>query len=303
MSTPHYTIVHGKFVIIGFEPDGDSVRFIPDNPATLQNLPGSRHIRFSHHDGSVQLRFEGIDAPELHYGTSAQPMGETARNALLKEMGFEGVTFGNPAKPTLVTGAAKDTIRGAILTQGADPFGRPISYVFLDQAIWDLHLPEDEGWVFVDDRILHQCINIRLVAQGMAYYLGYTSTPEAHRTIFANTAISARGDRLGIWAMDTTADFVPEQAAVIDSIAKQLIFPKFFRRCIDYEKAVRKGFQGNLKDWLISTEDTSNDENDQILIHVGHQGFVKVRLSDIIQQENKDVIITVDTIDMTFIPK
>lgn len=303
MTTPHYTVVHGKFVITGFEPDGDSVRFIPDNRAMLQHLQGGRRIRFSNHDGSVQLRFEGVDAPELHYGDSAQPMGDTARDAVLKLMGFEGIVFGNPAKPSLVTGAAKDSIQGAILTQGADTYGRPISYIFLDQAIGDLHLPGDGEWVLVDERILSQSINARLAAQGMAYYLGYKSMPETHRALFHDTALAARKDKVGIWTNDATANFVPEQAAVIGSVSKQLIFPKLFRRCIDFEKAVKKGFQGNLKDWLISTEGTSNDENDHILIHVGHEGAVKVRLSDLIQQENKEVIVTVDPVDMIFIPK
>ena len=38
-------------------------------------------------NGSVQLRLEGIDAPELHYGTTSQPRGATARDALLTWLG------------------------------------------------------------------------------------------------------------------------------------------------------------------------------------------------------------------------
>src|SRR6476620_8481971 len=91
MPTPFYRLIPGSFVLIGKEPDGDSVRFRPDNPADLKKLSRASLIKPSK-DGSVQLRYDGIDATELHYGKAAQPFGVEARDALLKHMGFTKVT-------------------------------------------------------------------------------------------------------------------------------------------------------------------------------------------------------------------
>src|SRR5439155_6218422 len=82
MSSPYQLAITGNLVIVGKEPDGDSVRFVPDKPASLRRLR-RQHKIVPARDGSVQLRFEAVDAPETHYGTAAQPLGADARNQLL----------------------------------------------------------------------------------------------------------------------------------------------------------------------------------------------------------------------------
>src|SRR4051794_22843582 len=72
MASPFYFILEGTFQIIGKEPDGDSVRFAALNPDDWGKLHRSFRIKPSPTDGTVQLRFEGIDAPETHYGSDAQ---------------------------------------------------------------------------------------------------------------------------------------------------------------------------------------------------------------------------------------
>ncbi|MCA1678017.1 MAG: hypothetical protein LC777_03210 [Actinobacteria bacterium] len=44
------------------------MRFIPDSPGALQELARADRIRVTKSDGSVQLRLEGIDTPETHFG-------------------------------------------------------------------------------------------------------------------------------------------------------------------------------------------------------------------------------------------
>lgn len=41
VATPYYRLIKGTFVIVDYEPDGDSVRFIPDTPdlLTAEALP------------------------------------------------------------------------------------------------------------------------------------------------------------------------------------------------------------------------------------------------------------------------
>ena len=71
-----FILIQGTFHLVGrtqagnptgFEPDGDSIQFKPTNPQLLNQLdqPG-RPYRLTA-IGSMQLRFEGIDALELHF--------------------------------------------------------------------------------------------------------------------------------------------------------------------------------------------------------------------------------------------
>ena len=72
-----YTVMRGEFVIVEKEPDGDSIRFRADNTALFGQLRNGQRIHISPTDSTVQLRFQGIDAPELHYQGEAQPFGPT----------------------------------------------------------------------------------------------------------------------------------------------------------------------------------------------------------------------------------
>lgn len=131
MSSPSYLVIKGDFVIIGKEPDGDSVRFIASDLSLYRSLHRAYRIKPSG-DGSVQLRFEGVDAPELHYGSAVQPLGAGARDALLSWMGFDRIVYVKDHS-TMVKSAHPARVPGAILTQAAEANGRPVSYILLDQ--------------------------------------------------------------------------------------------------------------------------------------------------------------------------
>jgi hypothetical protein len=60
-------------------PDGDSVRFMADTPARWNILRNHFCIQPSKLDHSVQPRFHGIDATELHYVGQAQPPEDADR--------------------------------------------------------------------------------------------------------------------------------------------------------------------------------------------------------------------------------
>ncbi len=57
----------GSFRITGAQPDGDSIRFTPDDPANWDLITGTRVKRNA--SGAAQLRLDAIDALETHYGT------------------------------------------------------------------------------------------------------------------------------------------------------------------------------------------------------------------------------------------
>jgi endonuclease YncB( thermonuclease family) len=295
MAAPYFLCIQGKLVIVGYEPDGDSVRFVADDASHYDQLQRADRIRLSQHDGSVQLRFEGVDAPELHYGTNAQPLGDSARDALLTWIGFTDIKYDQNSE-TRVRSATPTSVRAAILTQMAEANGRPVAYVLVEATG---SLPTDGTWVNVDEALLDQTLNARLLSEGQAYYTVYTSTPVSHRRLFRELAANARTKELGVWSQDSTADFIlVDQGSV--GPGGQLILPKLFRRCTDYLKAVHKGFSGNLGDWLLASAATpTRDENDRVLVN----DTIEVHLSDLIVQRNQHITFQPDLLDITFVEK
>lgn len=295
MSVPFYKAIPGEFVIVGKEPDGDSVRFIPKDLELFDDLHRAFRIKPARTDSSVQLRFEAVDTPEVHYGSYSQPMGNTARDAMLKRLGFKGITF-TGKKGNEVSASKPERLAGMVLTKGADANGRPISYVLTGKTIEGI-VPGE--WNFVGKEILEQTVNAFLLEEGQAYYTAYTSTPVIHRRALRPLAEEARQNAKGIWSTDDTADFVLEDH---DSIGPDgnLILPKLFRRCTDYLKSVAQGFDGELADWLRGKSSGSRVENDQVLLD-GVQG--PVPLSSLIGQRNRRISLEVDVLSMTFVEK
>lgn len=291
MSIPFYLVISGKFVIVGKEPDGDSVRFVAAQPDRYEELHRSDRIRLSR-DGSVQLRFEGIDAPEVHYGSDAQILGDKARDRLLAQMGFKNIEFsGNRVKSS-----EPDSVPGVILSKAADANGRPVAYVLLAADAQNLN---DEEEVKVNKNVLEKTLNVALLREGLAYYTVYTSTPLTHRRLLRQIALKASEKNLGVWTEDATSEFELMDRNSIAAPQGKLILPKLFRRGIDYLKAVEKGFDGNLKDWLLDNSRGSRNENDRILI----RDAVEVRLSDLIAQRNSRVVFQEDLLNITFVEK
>lgn len=294
MSGPGYRVIRGEFVVLGKKPDGDSVRFLAANPDNYQGLQRADRIDPSTVDGSVQLRFEGVDAPETHYGSAAQPLGDAARDALLAWMGFASLQY-SATNPGEVVAATPTTIPAAILSKAVDPNGRPIAYALLDADAAGL---DDGDWVWVDAPILARTLNRRLLAEGHAYYTVYTSTPRGHREYLRGVAADSRAAGLGLWPIDMTKEWTLETQASI-APGGQLILPKLFRRCTDYLKAVDRGFVGNLTDWLLANATGSRSEDDHVLIC----GTVEVPLSVLLTQRNRRIRFAPDVLDVVFVEK
>src|SRR5262249_41954540 len=149
---------------------------------------------------------------------------------------------------------------GGILTVAADIHGRPVSYVFLEAD-----LPNGSS-AAPNEATLRRSLNFQMLSSGMAYLLTYRSMPEAHRSIFREAARNVLTARNGVYAIDETADFVLIDESSIGR-GGACIFPKLFRRCIDYLKARRQGFTGELKEWVLATStNPARNENDRVLI-------------------------------------
>lgn len=290
MPLPFYRHLHGRLVIRGKMPDGDSVRFVADLERPYDDLYYARRVRPSQEDGTVQLRLEGIDAPEVHYGPYAQPYGEVARGALLAMLGFTGVVF-EGGERNRVEGGAPDAVPVTVLTHSADANGRVVSYLLPRQDV------EDGFEGRVDGEVLRASFNYRMLAEGHAYFMAYTSTPRVHQAVFREAAIAARKARQGLWPLDRTEEYVLMRQEDIGPRG-QLIFPKLFRRSTDYLAAQRGGFRGDLADWLVASRaGRTRDEDDQVVV----ADRVETRLSELLQQRNSRVALQADPLDLAFV--
>jgi endonuclease YncB( thermonuclease family) len=294
MPSPYFFTLRGRLKIEGKQPDGDSVRFIADDRRNYQELERSERIQLTRSDGSVQLRFEGVDAPEVHYGKAAQPLGTQVRDDLLAWLGFMDITF--KTDEVTVANATPDTIRAAVLSQIAEANGRPVSYLLVGQ---DDDLPADGTWVLVDDDLLDRTVNVRLLREGLAYLTLYTSTPKRHRRRLRSVAAEARAAGRGVWAVDDTVGWLLTEQDDIGPLG-QLILPELFRRCTDYLTDVGRGFDGNLVDWLLDVSlSPSRDENDRVVVN----GRFEVPLSNLLVQHNNRIAFQPDVLDIVFVEK
>jgi hypothetical protein len=91
-SPQSYTLLKGLFVIRypdlprqGPEPDGDTVKFLPDTPTLLEGLPRESGRPPHINARGVSVRLEAIDALETHFDEAHQELGgaNAARDALL----------------------------------------------------------------------------------------------------------------------------------------------------------------------------------------------------------------------------
>ncbi|MBK6793438.1 MAG: hypothetical protein IPG80_13090 [Anaerolineales bacterium] len=72
-----YLLIKGSMHVVGYSPDGDSMMFKAANPALWDGLENENKEIFTEkltkENGAVQLRLEGIDALETHFGPMPLP--------------------------------------------------------------------------------------------------------------------------------------------------------------------------------------------------------------------------------------
>lgn len=224
-----FTLVKGTFHVVGFSPDGDSVRFEADNAKNWDKITGRHKVKLA--NGRVQLRFEGVDALETHFQPKVrgaknvgQPHGQDARDFTLTALGFQDVQWGPMGKK--VVSVKKDGLPGFILTRDADVFGRPISFVYAGNTA-----KADGSNMTLDAAQLRKSVNYKLVREGMAYPTYYLTLFSDFRNAFTAAVKKARPQK-GLWKFDKTPDFV---CTGIPSITQaNPILPKLFRRLVEH---------------------------------------------------------------------
>ena len=271
----------GAFHVTGTEPDGDSLRFRPADPADWDKVPGATAVR-RNASGAAQLRLDAIDALETHYTPQGghvlhQPLGlaDAAAAELLDWVGVTGVTRDGET----VKSVAADDRPGFILTRGADVYGRCVALVGRGD-------PPGAGSLIVDVALLRETVNHHLLATGLAYPTFYTKLYVDLRNELAAQSRAARAARSGVFAGDLTQTGVDvESLATLTDTA--VILPKLFRRLTDYlhlngDDVSLAGFSAFLAQqadtlWVIPTAEKTSLDN---LVAVSGQTVELTRLPE-----------------------
>lgn len=251
---------------VGSRPDGDSAWFKPDNPSYLENV-GFRSADFNK-GGFAQLRFEGIDALELHFPGSDHQLEDPAveaRNFLLDRLGFEQVIYApSDDIPASVRDSTPVSVRASVMTRAIDPFGRPVSFVFPGNA------PERSGSeVFLRPDRFDSSLNAALIREGHAYPAYYSARnvngqrvgglPGDLRDHLTDLVIDSYNAGKGVWAYDqTTSSFSVRRMEDLHQLA---IWPKLYRRLAKFydDETASHGTLNGFIDWL-RTDRSSRDD-------------------------------------------
>src|SRR6266568_1213392 len=173
-----YTLLRGQFVIRypdlprqGPEPDGDTVKFLPDSPAFVETLPRRSGRPPDINARGISVRLEAIDALETHFAETHQELAgaNAARDELLRHLGFTNVRF-FPDLPNKVQSADQDVLRGHVLSNGIDGNGRLIAFIYPGD-----HPGPNGSSVFVDEALVDQSVNAALLGAGNAYPAFYAT--------------------------------------------------------------------------------------------------------------------------------
>ncbi|MBW4599985.1 MAG: thermonuclease family protein [Calothrix sp. FI2-JRJ7] len=224
-------LIQGKYKVLSTAPDGDSIRFYPNNPELWKKL--STKVR-PNNFGGAQLRLDAIDALETHFlpkggsaGMQHQPLkyGQGGASELLNYLGFKDVTRSKSEKITSVTPSEAP---GFILTRFADTYGRAVAFVFKGEAT-----QEDGSEVFIDKALLLHSANHHLLTQGLAYPTFYSKLYPDIRKELSKAAEKARKESKALWSEDkTNTGFTLDNLkTIIDDV---VILPKLFRRLLSY---------------------------------------------------------------------
>ncbi|MEM9673045.1 MAG: lamin tail domain-containing protein [Bacteroidota bacterium] len=272
-----YKLIKGEFHIhypdrplSGPEPDGDTLKFLPDNRQLVESLSAPGRSASFNTRGMVNLRFEGIDALETHFGDSHQSLqwAEAARDELLAKVGFTNIEFSD-RNPNKIISVDNHPQRGYILANTIDPFGRIIAFVFDGDVRHGNASQIDGTQLFVEEAHVCQSLNYFLLEAGLAYPAFYTSLPAELKEVLAQLVRIKRQEGVGLWPEATASSRqTAEFSEGLSEISELVLWPKLFRRLVRY---VGAGFPdlSQLDAWL--REDPVN-RDDRILLPNGELG-------------------------------
>ena len=233
-----FLLIKGSYRILGAAPDGDSIRFYPDDPENWNRLDAlaKKHEVRPNPTGGVQLRLDGVDALETHYTASVkgartrrQPAkwGDAASAGLLEFLGFDPNTV-KRSDDERVSAAEPAEVPGFIASKFVDTYGRAVTFAFRGET-----LERDGDTIFLESGLLAESANTHLLAEGLAYPTFYAGLFHDLRDVLSGAVTVARGAERGLWPVDRT-----ESGFTVDGFAsitdETVMLPKLFRRLVEH---------------------------------------------------------------------
>lgn len=222
-----FKVIKGTFHIVGYSPDGDSIRFKALDKSNWDSLEGRKvALNAKEH---AQLRIEAIDTLETHYKNQHQPLqfADAAALRLFSLLGIKNVTWNASHSRVL---SADDGVEGFIVSRTTEENGRPVSYVF--NASLGL---QDGQEVFLEKPLVRKSANFRLLREGLAYPTFYDGLFYDLRELFAAETQKVRAQKKGLWAADSSHKFM-QITGLSDITDNFVMLPKMFRRMVAFFK-------------------------------------------------------------------
>lgn len=258
-----YTLIKGNYWIHnpdhprqGPQPDGDTVRFAPDSVDLIRGLPriSGRPPNITA-GGQINVRYEGIDTLETHFSNTHQnlPFANAAREYNLAQLGFSDVQF-FPDLPNVVQAVDQNPLPGYALANGIEANGRLLGLVFSGTTI-----RADGEKVFVNNAVLDQSVNAKLVAAGLAYVEPYDTMPMSLVRHLRTVLHATRNASKGLWSDESVTTDRAVRIQSLEDIQALVMWPKLFRRLVSYfdEGNIGLGqFDAWIRDDPIGRDDT-----------------------------------------------
>jgi endonuclease YncB( thermonuclease family) len=244
-----YYIIHGTFIIdrdgLGpYMPDGDTIRFEPDNPQHLARLPR----RGAQPKSPASIRFEAIDALEKDQNLA---QAKAPRDKMFELLGLGQVSIDFSSGGFQIQDANAGESRGYILANSLDKYGRIIAFVFAGES------GRPDGSVITPTQNdIDQSVNWQLIEAGLVYPTFYSTL---HIDLMEGLVVAARTAReanTGLWSKAVGTPSTPAVIQNIGELKNLVLFPTLHRRLDDYLVS-NFGFD-NLANWLRSDNESRN---------------------------------------------
>ncbi len=219
-----FKLIHGTFHVTDYKANSGGIWFKASNGELWNELEGAPAINNKQY---VQVKLEGIDTLETHYLNCHQPrfLGLRAFEYLLKKLGITNVSWDSEGSGEL---GSSDGTEGYILARSIDRYGRVVAFIYPGL------FPEFDGSdIFLDEDLLRESINYKMLGKGMAYPAFYRGLFFDLREELSRVCELARTAQNGVFLYDKTNKGV-EVSALRSVTHDQVIMPKLFRRLVKY---------------------------------------------------------------------
>ncbi len=194
---------------------------------------------------------------------------------MLESLGFKDIIFDSNS-PNKIVSANKSYMEGYVLANSVDVYGRVIAFVYLGGSTI-----EDSTKVFINESMLKNSVNFKLLAEGLVYPTFYASLPIELVQYFSSETKEVRKEKRGLWAEEHINIEKSIKVNNIDDLEILIAWPKLFRRLAEFFKRKYKC----IDDFLPWLHDNVKGYDDEVIF----PNLEKGNLHDMIAIDNGEI--------------